>query len=242
MYSVEQFIELSPPEAHSEDALSDEHQLMLNRLGFELVERQRFNLSSAAIADSYSFYFHTSVRLDRKVKELAQEKEELLKTSKSQAATTENVKVQIETLLKVALPFLPVRNLLIHLLRPRQKSERRSRSLSLPLRTHHETRPCRVNIPILGVLPHAFRIFPTLSYHPLWGSITNCTRTLMNLMDTKYNFRRKERTELIICLGKDIRGAKFEPGGECREGDEWSGVIVSDQQGQLIRVEMIADV
>jgi THO complex subunit 5 len=43
MYSVEQFVELSPPEAHSEDALSDEHQLMLNRLGFELVERQRFN-------------------------------------------------------------------------------------------------------------------------------------------------------------------------------------------------------
>ncbi|KAF8484939.1 Fms-interacting protein-domain-containing protein [Russula ochroleuca] len=81
MYSVEQFIELSPPEAHSEDALSDEHQLMLNRLGFELVERQR---------------------LDRRVKELAQEKEELLKTSKSQAATTENVKVQIETLLKTA--------------------------------------------------------------------------------------------------------------------------------------------
>jgi len=54
---------------------------MLNRLGFELVERQR---------------------LDRKVKELAQEKEELLKSSKSQAATTENVKVQIETLLKTA--------------------------------------------------------------------------------------------------------------------------------------------
>jgi hypothetical protein len=57
MYSVEQFIELSPPEAHSEDALSDEHQLMLNRLGFELVERQRFNLSPlATIADSRSLY------------------------------------------------------------------------------------------------------------------------------------------------------------------------------------------
>ncbi|KAI0003077.1 Fms-interacting protein-domain-containing protein [Russula compacta] len=81
MYSVEQFIELSPQEAHSEDVLSDEHQLMLNRLGFELVERQR---------------------LDRKVKELAQEKEELLKTSKSQSATIENVKVQVETLLKTA--------------------------------------------------------------------------------------------------------------------------------------------
>ncbi|KAH9977965.1 Fms-interacting protein-domain-containing protein [Lactifluus volemus] len=81
MYSVEQFIELSPPEAHTEDVLSDEHQLMLNRLGFELVERQR---------------------LDRKVKELAQEKEELLKTSKVQAATMESVKVQIEALLKTA--------------------------------------------------------------------------------------------------------------------------------------------
>jgi ElaB/YqjD/DUF883 family membrane-anchored ribosome-binding protein len=45
-------------------------------------------------------------RLDRKVKELAQEKEELLKSSKSQAATTESVKTQIETLLKVTLAFL----------------------------------------------------------------------------------------------------------------------------------------
>ncbi|KAH9006996.1 Fms-interacting protein-domain-containing protein [Lactarius hatsudake] len=81
MYSVEQFIELSPPEAHTEEALSNEHQLMLNRLGFELVERQR---------------------LDRKVKELTQEKEELLKSSKVQATTMEGVKVQIETLLKTA--------------------------------------------------------------------------------------------------------------------------------------------
>lgn len=45
-------------------------------------------------------------RLDRKVKELAQEKEEVLKTSKSQAATTESVKTQIEALLKVAFAFL----------------------------------------------------------------------------------------------------------------------------------------
>ncbi|KAH9966121.1 Fms-interacting protein-domain-containing protein [Russula dissimulans] len=81
LYPLEQFVELSPPDAHSEDVLSDGHQLMLNRLGFELVERQR---------------------LDRRVKELTQEKEELLKNSKSQAATTESVKVQIETLLKTA--------------------------------------------------------------------------------------------------------------------------------------------
>ena len=31
----------------------------------------------------------------------------------------------------------------------------------------------------------------------------------------------------MICLGKDIRGAKFEPGRECREGGGWSGVIVT---------------
>ena len=75
---------------------------MLNRLGFELVERQRFNdFSSASIRLTHARF----ARLDRKVKELAQEKEELLKSSKSQAATTESVKMQIETLLKVTLAF-----------------------------------------------------------------------------------------------------------------------------------------
>jgi hypothetical protein len=55
MYSVEQFVELSPSEAHSDDVLADEHQLMLNRLGFELVERQRFKaFSSATVTDWYS--------------------------------------------------------------------------------------------------------------------------------------------------------------------------------------------
>ena len=44
-------------------------------------------------------------RLDRKVKELTQEKEELLKSSKVQSTTMESVKVQIETLLKVRLFF-----------------------------------------------------------------------------------------------------------------------------------------
>ena len=41
MYTVDQFVELAPPEAHAEDVMSNEHQLMLNRLSFELVERQR---------------------------------------------------------------------------------------------------------------------------------------------------------------------------------------------------------
>ena len=108
MYPLDQFIELAPSEAHSEDVLSNEHQLMLNRLGFELVERQRFReFSLAAVADSYAHvHLRASARLDRRAKELAQEKEELLKTSKSQAATTESVKVQIETLLKVVLTSL----------------------------------------------------------------------------------------------------------------------------------------
>lgn len=59
--------------------------------------------------NSHTGYYRTHAhlaRLDRRVKELAQEKEELLKTSKSQAATTEGVKMQIETLLKVPLAFL----------------------------------------------------------------------------------------------------------------------------------------
>jgi hypothetical protein len=36
--------------------------------------------------------------------------------------------------------------------------------------------------------------------------MTNCTQTVMNLMDTKYNLRRKERTEIMACRGWDIRG------------------------------------
>jgi hypothetical protein len=68
--------------------------------------------------------------------------------------------------------------------------------------------PYRVNIPILGVFSHTFQNFPIL-YRPLWGSMTNCTQTVMNLMDTKYNLRRKERTEIMACPGWDIRGVKL---------------------------------
>ncbi|KAI0045290.1 hypothetical protein FA95DRAFT_1521558 [Auriscalpium vulgare] len=81
MYTVEQFMELAPPEARTDDALSNPHQLMLNRLSFELVERQR---------------------LDRRVKELTQEKEELLKETKTKTATMESVKTQIDVLMKTA--------------------------------------------------------------------------------------------------------------------------------------------
>lgn len=39
LYSMDEFKELAPPEA----LVDDEHQLMLNRLSFELAERQRYS-------------------------------------------------------------------------------------------------------------------------------------------------------------------------------------------------------
>lgn len=42
LYSLDEFKKLAPEEARAEHVLSDEHQLMLNRLSFELAERQRF--------------------------------------------------------------------------------------------------------------------------------------------------------------------------------------------------------
>ncbi|KAG6817420.1 hypothetical protein H0H87_009065 [Tephrocybe sp. NHM501043] len=81
LYSLEEFTRLAPEAARTEDVLSDEHQLMLNRLSFELAERQR---------------------LDLKKKELAQRKEELLKESKTKASTMDSVKTQIDQLIKSA--------------------------------------------------------------------------------------------------------------------------------------------
>ncbi|KDQ64511.1 hypothetical protein JAAARDRAFT_52459 [Jaapia argillacea MUCL 33604] len=81
IYPLEQFVQLAPAELRTQDILENEHQLMLSRLSFELAERQR---------------------LDEKRKALLQRKEELLKESKAKAATMENVKVQIDTLMKTA--------------------------------------------------------------------------------------------------------------------------------------------
>ncbi|KAG2141717.1 Fms-interacting protein-domain-containing protein [Suillus bovinus] len=81
LYSLSEFRALAPPEARSDDVLQNVHQLMLNRLSFELVERQR---------------------LDQKRKELTAQKEELLKHSKLKLATVESVKTQIESLMKAA--------------------------------------------------------------------------------------------------------------------------------------------
>ncbi|TRM67537.1 Fms-interacting protein-domain-containing protein [Schizophyllum amplum] len=77
IYSVDEFRQLAPPEAHSEDP----HQQMLNRLSFELVERQRLEL--------------------RRVN-LEKQKEKLLADSKTKADRMKDVKQEIENTAKVA--------------------------------------------------------------------------------------------------------------------------------------------
>ena len=44
LYSPEEFLSLAPQEARTDDVLQNEHQLMLNRLSFELAERQRYRI------------------------------------------------------------------------------------------------------------------------------------------------------------------------------------------------------
>lgn len=91
MYSLDQFEELAPPEA----VVDDEHQLMLNRLSFELAERQRQVITFPVFVIDIAF------RLDLKKKALAAQKEELLKESKEKQVTYDNVKSQVDKLMKV---------------------------------------------------------------------------------------------------------------------------------------------
>ncbi|KAF9055292.1 hypothetical protein BDZ89DRAFT_1055879 [Hymenopellis radicata] len=75
LYSLEDFIELAPEQARSPEALADEHQLMLNRLSFELAER---------------------TRLDQQKKEILLVKKDLLKESKAKQTTMDNIKAHID--------------------------------------------------------------------------------------------------------------------------------------------------
>ncbi|THH33622.1 hypothetical protein EUX98_g602 [Antrodiella citrinella] len=81
LYTLEEFVELAPEESRTQEILDNEHALMLSRLSFELLERQR---------------------LDKKHRELLQQKEELLRQSKAQATAMDNVKAQIDILVKTA--------------------------------------------------------------------------------------------------------------------------------------------
>lgn len=42
LHSLEEFLELAPEALHTAEVIENEHQLMLNRLSFELSERQRY--------------------------------------------------------------------------------------------------------------------------------------------------------------------------------------------------------
>ena len=44
--SVEEFTQQATEEMRREDVMSNEHQLMLNRLSFELSERQRYDIAN----------------------------------------------------------------------------------------------------------------------------------------------------------------------------------------------------
>jgi THO complex subunit 5 len=91
---------MAPPEARSDDVLQNPHQLMLNRLSFELVERQRYCSTQITNRHPHLILRH---RLDQKRKELSAQKEDLLKQSKLKLATVESVKTQIESLMKVRI-------------------------------------------------------------------------------------------------------------------------------------------
>lgn len=47
LHSVEEFANLAPEEDRTEQILQDDHQLMLKRLHFELLERQRYGLHTS---------------------------------------------------------------------------------------------------------------------------------------------------------------------------------------------------
>lgn len=52
LYSEEEFLEKAPESLRTDEALSNEHTLMLNRLNFELAERQRY--AKALFCSTYS--------------------------------------------------------------------------------------------------------------------------------------------------------------------------------------------
>jgi len=91
-------------ELRTEDVLSNEHQLMLNQLSFELAERQRLTTPYHMSLTPLILVF----RLDQKKKELTQQKEALLKESKTKIATMESVKTQIDMLMKVRDAILSI--------------------------------------------------------------------------------------------------------------------------------------
>ena len=109
LYSLEEFVQVAPEEARTDEVLANDHQLMLNRLSFELFERQRS--VRYPLSPCYIFSSCGHCRLDQRHKELLKEKEDLLKESKAKLTTLDTVKGQIDSLIKVRrriILFCPV--------------------------------------------------------------------------------------------------------------------------------------
>lgn len=105
LYTSEEFLALAPEEARTEEILGDDHKAMISRLHFELTERQRCAL---CLFRRYVRIDQWQHRLEAKRKVLVSEKDALLKQSKSRQTTMDSVKGQIDALVKVYCPMLPV--------------------------------------------------------------------------------------------------------------------------------------
>jgi hypothetical protein len=57
LHSLEEFEQLAPEESKTGEVLADEHQLMLNRLSFELAERQRCVTIAHLVEEDYANVF-----------------------------------------------------------------------------------------------------------------------------------------------------------------------------------------
>lgn len=100
LYSMELFTILAPDESKTEEILNDPHQLIINRLNFELSERQRYPSSRPTLLPISS---HTLlIRLDKRRKELQQQKDDLIKETKAKVAAIDNVRQQLDIFLKVS--------------------------------------------------------------------------------------------------------------------------------------------
>ena len=102
LYSVELFTILAPDESKTEEILDDPYRLIISRLNFELSERQRCTFFSPFSRSTLSLGF---TRLDKRRKQLQQQKDDLIKETKAKVAAIDNVRQQLDIFLKVFGPL-----------------------------------------------------------------------------------------------------------------------------------------
>ena len=124
--------------------------------------------------------------------------------------------MQIETLLKVPLAFLSCpKNPIIYDCLDRVRNRQEGRGAH-PYRYEHTPRYTLARLTfrssvfclILSVFPRSYRVVHCRVF------VTNCTETVMILSTIL------ERTEIMICLSKDIRDAKIEQAVNVERGKD----------------------